>query len=266
MYNVNNNKKKSWDIHVKQNHDWMCCIKPITFMFKDVLKILSGDNVKSTKLNLLWIKSQCFQRTGVTAVKMLKPVQVKRQREVDRFFFFFSRWNLCSSNILRLCTTLTNCSGCATHWKQHAMWCPAVLLLPVGSTSSSARCAPRDPRRSRGCPWPGDVPPRWQSSRPINQSAPKCLCFQLESANAQFVSVPLCHETQGGPGSLSALPSLAVLQEEILWFWPWNPVLHQRELGVAAAGRGIDISSFTPHDEMLWNAAGPVASARLKAH
>lgn len=62
---------------------------------------------------------------------------------------------------------------------------------------------------------------------------------------------------QGGFGSFSALPSLAVLQEEILWFWPWNPVLHQWELGVAAPRRGIDISSFKHHDEMMWNAASP---------
>lgn len=76
---------------------------------------------------------------------------------------------------------------------------------------------------------------------------------------------------QGGFGSFSALPSLAVLQEEILWFWPWNPVLHQWELGVAAPRRGIDISSFKHHDEIMWNAASPPSfffflHLRLKAY
>lgn len=69
--------------------------------------------------------------------------------------------------------------------------------------------------------------------------------------------LPCLSEMQGGFGSFSALPSLTVLQEEILWFWPRDPVLHQWELGLVASRRGIDVSLFKHHDEMMWNAARP---------
>lgn len=56
---------------------------------------------------------------------------------------------------------------------------------------------------------------------------------------------------QGGFGAFSSLPSLTMLQKKVLWFWPWNPVLHQWELGVVALGRGNDISYFS-YFEMIW--------------
>lgn len=64
---------------------------------------------------------------------------------------------------------------------------------------------------------------------------------------------------QGGFGSFSTLPSVAMLQKKVLWFWPWNPVLHQRELGVFALGRGIDISYFNNQNDL--NVASPLTES-----
>lgn len=66
--------KKSEGIYVKQNHDLMYNIEPIAFMFNHIIKmystkILFGDNVKFTKIIFLWIKSQCFKRSAMMALK-----------------------------------------------------------------------------------------------------------------------------------------------------------------------------------------------------
>lgn len=93
----------------------------------------------------------------------------------------------------------------------------------------------------------------WNSLLYINYTLKIVTYFHF--ASFVWSNLLFLFKMQGGFGSFSAVPSLTVLQEEILWFWPWNPVLHQWELGVAAPRRGIDISSFKHHDEMLLNVA-----------